>query len=69
MVEVAVGGVGEFECAEADVVQRLVIDAERLIGVLNELMHRQSGVVWLHHSVRHLHDSRTFITLPFMYTP
>ncbi len=52
MVEVAVRGRGEFESAETDVVQGLVVNAERLIRVLHQLMHRQRGVVGLHHSVR-----------------
>jgi len=39
VVEVAIGGSGEFEGTEADVVQSLVVDAERLIGVFNELMY------------------------------
>ena len=54
MVEISIGGVGEFESAVADVVQGLVVDAEGLIGVLDELMDRESGVVGLDHSVRHL---------------
>jgi len=37
MVEIAVGWGSEFEGSEADVVQGLVVDAERLVGVLNQL--------------------------------
>ena len=51
MVEVAIGGGGQLQGAEADVVQRLVVDAESLISVLNQLVHREGGVVGLHHSV------------------
>lgn len=39
VVQVTVGGGGELEGLEADVVQSLVINAEGLIGVLDELMH------------------------------
>jgi hypothetical protein len=37
MVEIAIGWGSEFEGSEADVVQGLVVDAERLVGVLNQL--------------------------------
>ena len=33
---------------------RLVVQAEGLIGVLHELVHRERAVVRLHHRVRHL---------------
>ena len=54
MIEISIGGVGEFESAVADVVQGLVVDAEGLIGVLDELMDREGGVVGLDHCVGHL---------------
>merc|ERR1719201_2802283 len=54
VVEVAVGRGGELERAEADVVQRLVVDGVRLVRVLDELVHRERGVVRLDHRVRHL---------------
>ena len=54
MVEVSVCGCGQFECAEADVVQSLVIDAEGFIRVLNQLVYRQGGIVRLNNCVRYL---------------
>ena len=60
MIEIAVGGRGQLERAEADVVERLVVDAVGLVGVLDQLMNGQGGVVRLHNSVRHLgrrHDT------------
>jgi len=54
MIEVAVGGRGQFECAEADVVQSLVVNTERLVCILNQLVDRQGRVVRLYHRVRHL---------------
>ena len=51
VVEVAVGGGGQLQRAEADVVQSLVVDAERLVRVLDQLVDRQGGVVWFHHGV------------------
>ena len=47
VVQVGVGWHRELERPEADVVQRLVVDAERLVGVLNELVHGERGVVGL----------------------
>ena len=38
MVEVTVGRSGQLECAEADVIESLVVNTERLVRVLNELM-------------------------------
>ena len=40
MIEVAVGRIGQLEGPEADVVQRLVVDAESLVGVLDQLVDR-----------------------------
>ena len=51
MVEVAIGGGGQLQGAEADVVQRLVVDAVRLVSVLDQLVDREGGVVGLHHGV------------------
>ena len=38
MVQVPVCWIGELESPEADVVQRLVVNAERLVCVLHQLM-------------------------------
>ena len=38
MVEVTVGGGGELEGAEADVVQGLVVEHHALVGVLDKLV-------------------------------
>merc|ERR1711977_248454 len=54
VVEVTVGGGGELEGTEADVVEGLVVKAHALIGVLDELVHREGGVVGLDDGVRHL---------------
>ena len=54
MVEISIGGGSELERAEADVVQGLVVDAEGLVGVLDQLVHRQGGVVRLNDGVGHL---------------
>ena len=47
VVEVAVGGGGELQCAEADVVESLVVDTEGLVGVLDQLVNGEGGVVGL----------------------
>merc|ERR1712100_682433 len=47
VVEVAIGGGGELEGTEADVVQGLVVKAHALIGVLDKLVHGEGE----HHTV------------------
>jgi hypothetical protein len=47
MVEITVGGGGELEGSEADIVERFIIDAVGLIGVLDELVDGEGGVVRL----------------------
>ena len=47
MVEVTIGGGGELESSEADIIESLVIDGLDLISVLHELMDGEGGVVWL----------------------
>merc|ERR1711934_925170 len=54
VVEVAICRGGQLEGAEADVVQSFVVKAHALVGVLDELVDGQSGVVWLHNCVGHL---------------
>mmetsp|Transcript_76585 Transcript_76585/g.206366 ORF Transcript_76585/g.206366 Transcript_76585/m.206366 type:complete len:211 (+) Transcript_76585:793-1425(+) len=54
MVEIAEGRGGQLEGTEADVVQGLVVNAEALIGVLDELMHGKSSVVRLDDGVGNL---------------
>lgn len=54
VVEVAIRGVGELEGAHADVVESLVVDAEGLVRVFNELMDGKRGVVGLDDGVGNL---------------
>ena len=54
VVEVSIGGGGQLQGPEADVVQGLVVDAERLVRVLDQLVHGEGGVVGLHNRVGHL---------------
>ena len=54
MVEVSIGGGGQLQGPEADVVQGLVVDAERLVRVLDQLVHGEGGIVGLHNGVGHL---------------
>ena len=51
MVQISVGGSGELECAEADVVQSFVVNAEGLVGVFNQLVDREGGIVGLNNGV------------------
>ena len=51
MVQVTVGWGGELQGSEADVVESLVINTVGLIGVLNELVDGQGGVVGLNNGI------------------
>merc|ERR1712195_16540 len=51
MVKITVGGGGELEGSEADIVKGLVVHAPNLIGVLNELMDGEGGVVRLNDGI------------------
>ena len=54
VVQVTVRWRGELERAEANVVERLVIDTEGLVRVLDELVNGERRVVRLNDGVRHL---------------
>ena len=54
MVQVIVGRRGQLESAETDIVQCLIVNAEGLVGVLNELVDGESGIIGLNNSVRNL---------------
>jgi len=47
VVKITVGGGGQLQGAEADVVQGLVVQGEALVGVLDELVDGEGGVVGL----------------------
>ena len=53
MVQVPVGGVGQLQCSEADVIS-LIVDTEGLVSVLHQLVDREGGVVRLHLGVQDL---------------
>merc|ERR1719326_124712 len=62
MVKITIGWGGQLEGSEADIVEGLVINAHNLIGVLDKLMDREGGVVWLDDGIRHLggwHDGES----------
>mmetsp|Transcript_35215 Transcript_35215/g.52280 ORF Transcript_35215/g.52280 Transcript_35215/m.52280 type:complete len:402 (+) Transcript_35215:349-1554(+) len=54
VVQVTVGGGGQLQGPEADVVQSLVVKQEALVSVLDKLVEGQHGVVGLNDSVGHL---------------
>ena len=47
MIQITVCRSGQFQGAEADVVEGFVIDAEGLIGVFDELVDGKGGIVGL----------------------
>ena len=62
MVKITIGWGGELEGSEADIVKGLVVNAHDIIGVLDKLMDRKGGVVWLNDGIRHLggwHDGES----------
>merc|ERR1719399_2660168 len=62
MVKVTVGGGGELEGSEADIIEGLVVNAHNLVGVLDKLMDGEGGVVGLNNGVRDLggrHDGES----------
>merc|ERR1740138_978390 len=62
VVKITVGGGGELEGTEADIVKGFVINAHNLVGVLDELMDREGSVVGLNNGIRDLggrHDGES----------
>ena len=51
VVQVAISRGGKLKCPEADVVQGFVVDAECFVCVLDQLMHRECGIVGFDDSV------------------
>jgi len=54
VVKITVGGGGELEGSEADVVEGFVINNLDLIGILDQLMDGEGGVVWFDDGIRDL---------------
>ena len=62
MVEISVSGGGQLEGSETDIVEGLVINDHALVGVFDQLMDGEGGVVGFHDSVGHLrggHDGES----------
>ena len=57
VVKVTVRGRGELERPEADVVKGFVVDTERFVGVLDELVHGEGGIIRLDDGVGNLEQS------------
>ena len=51
VVQVAVGGSGQLQGPEADVVEGLIVDTVSLVSVLHQLVDGEGGVVRLYHGV------------------
>jgi hypothetical protein len=54
MIQITIGGGCKLESTEADVVESLVINTERLVRVFNQLVDRESRVVRLDDGIRNL---------------
>lgn len=46
--------IGELESAETDIVEGFIVKNHALVGVLDQLVDGEGGVVRLNHGVRHL---------------
>jgi hypothetical protein len=44
---------GQLKSPEADVIEGFVIENHALISILNQLVDRKSGIVWLNHGIRY----------------
>jgi len=53
MVKITIGGGGQFKGSEANIIQSFVINDHTFIGVFDQLMDRQSGVVRFNDGIRH----------------
>lgn len=60
VVKITVGGSGELESSEANVVKSLVVDTESSVRVLNELVDGEGGVVRLNDGVGDLTVNSSF---------
>ena len=54
MIKITIGGGGELKGSEADIIEGFVVNDHALIGVFNQLMDREGGVVGLNDCVRDL---------------
>ena len=54
MVKITIGWGGEFKSSETDIIEGFVINNLDLIGVFNELMDGEGGVIWLDDGIRDL---------------
>ena len=54
MVQVSIGGGGEFQGTETNIIKCLVVNAESLVSVFDQLVDRQGGVVGFHHCITDL---------------
>ena len=51
MVKIAKGWLSELQCAEADVIEGLVVKDDSLVGVLDQLVEGEGGIVRLHNHI------------------
>ena len=51
MVQVTKGGLGQLQCAEADVVEGLIVEHDTLVSVLDQLMEGKGRVVRLNDDI------------------
>jgi hypothetical protein len=47
MVQIAIGRRSKLQSAEVNIVECLIVNAERLVRVLHELVDGKGGIIWL----------------------
>jgi len=53
MVQITISRGGQFKSSEANIIQSFVIDNHAFIGIFNQLMYWQGGVVWFNNGIWH----------------
>jgi hypothetical protein len=68
MIKISIARIAQFQRTEADIVKSFVIDAESLVRILHQLMHRKCRIVRLDNSIRNLKMDKLKILLNFYET-
>ena len=58
MVEVSISRWGQFKGTEADVVKRFVVDTKGFVGVFDQLVNGEGGIVRFHNCIGHLQPAQ-----------
>jgi len=51
VVQVTIGGSGQLQGSKTDIIKGFVINNHDFIGIFNQLMYREGGIVWLNDGI------------------